>query len=645
MTTTDGMETGTAERTPRRGSHGRPLSGGSMSMAVLGWAGVGILVALIGAALLAPVLTPFDPQGTVGPPHLAPGGQHLLGTNDLGQDIFTRLLYGTRLSLTIGGLAGAFAAGLGLLAGLLAGYYRGWADAAIMRLVDLTLSLPFIPLVIVLAAFFGRGLTVTVVVIGAVLWARPARILRSQVLKISEYQHVDAARAMGSSSLRTIRRHVLPRTAPVAVAQFVHAANIAVLIEASLAFLGLGDPQRVSWGTMLFFANSSNAMLTSAWKWWILPPGLTLTAAVVSLAYIGVTVEQWGDRRLAGRTAGSLPVPRRRRSPGDNPPEPEEGTSNRPDSAVTVSGLHVVYETPTGPIRAVDGVSFSIGNGRLAGLVGESGCGKSTLAMSLVGLTLPPGRVTDGSILIGGSDLAAMGPHAATRIRGREVSLIPQSSMNALNPAYTAHRQIAEAASLTHPPGEADQRASELMEMVGLSKSFARSFPHQLSGGMRQRVIIAMALANEPRLIIADEPLTGLDVLIQDTIIQLLLDLQARLGLAILLVSHDLPLVGHVADDLLVMYAGKIVESGPADVVMGDPRHPYTQELLRAFPRLHGRRDRLATLPGQPPDLRHPPPGCRFNPRCPKVFEECRTEEPSLYEAVPGHHAACLYER
>lgn len=643
MTSTRGTETETAEDPPARGSRRRGRSWGGR-MGVLAWVGVGILVVLIGAAVFAPVLTDFDPEAGVGLPHLEPSGQHLLGTNDLGQDIFTRLLYGTRLSLTIGGLAGAFATGLGLLAGLLGGYYRGWADATIMRVVDLTLSLPFIPLVIVLAAFFGRGLSVTVLVIGAVLWARPARILRSQVLKISEYQHVDAARAMGSTSLRTIRRHVLPRTAPVAAAQFIHAANLAVLIEASLAFLGLGDSQRVSWGTMLFFANSSNAMLTSAWKWWILPPGLTLTAAVVGLAYIGVTVEQWGDHRLAGRTTGALPMPRGRRSSREKDGN-GEATTGQADAAVTVSGLEVVYETGTGPVTAVDGVSFSIGRGRLVGLVGESGCGKSTLVMSLVGLTLPPGRITDGSIEVAGSDLAVMGWKAATRIRGREVSLIPQSSMNALNPAYTVHRQIAEAASLTRSGTDADQRATELMEMVGLSESFASSFPHQLSGGMRQRVTIAMALANEPRLIIADEPLTGLDVLIQDTIIRLLVDLQARLGVAILLVSHDLPLVGHVADDLLVMYAGRIVESGPADLVMDDSRHPYTQELLRAFPRLHNPSAHLATLPGQPPDLRNPPSGCRFHPRCPKVFDECYTEEPALYESSPGHHAACLYER
>lgn len=644
MTIADSVNSPTVEPTSPVDGSGRARSLNLGGVALLGWVGAGILVVLVGAAVLAPVLTRFDPEATVALPHLRPGGEHFLGTNDLGQDIFARLLYGTRLSLLIGVLAGAFATTVGLLAGLLAGYYRGWADTSIMRAVDIMLSLPFIPLVIVLAAFFGRGLTITVLVIGAVLWARPARILRSQVLKISAYQHVGAAHAMGSSSLRTIRRHVLPRAAPVAVAQFVHAATVAVLIEASLAFLGLGDPERVSWGTMLFFANSSNAMLTDAWRWWVLPPGLTLTAAVVGLAFLGVTVEQWGDRRLSGRTAGSLPIPRGRRS-RPTLPHPADRSPTRPDAALSVSDLRVAYETSTGPVHAVDGVSFSVGNGRLVGLVGESGCGKSTLAMSLVGLTLPPGRVVGGSILVGGSDLAAAGSDLATRIRGREVSLIPQSSMNSLNPAHTAHRQIAEAARLTRPADQADARASELLEMVELSAAFGRSFPHQLSGGMRQRIVIAMALANNPRLVIADEPLTGLDVLTQDTIIQLILRLQAQLGVAILLVSHDLPMVGHVADDLLVMYAGKIAESGPADLVMDAPRHPYTRELLRAFPTLHGPRGHLVTLPGHPPDLRRPPTGCRFNPRCPVALPDCSTTTPDLYESTAGHHAACLLER
>ncbi len=609
--------------------------------ALLGGVGVLLLVTLGLMALLAPVLSQYDPQLSSSLPNLAPSVDHLLGTNDLGQDIFSRLIHGARLSLSIGLLSALFAVGLGLAGALLAGYYRGSADAVLMRAVDITLALPLIPLVIVLAAFLGRGLITTVLVIAAVIWARPARILRSQVLKIREFQHVEAARAMGSSPLRTMTQHILPRAAPLAAAQFVRAANVAVMIEASLAFLGLGDPQRVSWGTMLFFANSSSAMLTDAWLWWILPPGLALTAAILGFAFIGYAVEEWGDRRLRGEGAVA-PRGRRGSTAATEDAAVSQGMTTPPGSALVVDRLTVVYESAAGPACAVDDVSFAVRKGSVVGLVGESGCGKTTLAMTVGGLSRAPARITSGAVM-----LAETGPTVTSiggRGRGRRVAVVPQYSMNALNPAYTVHRQIAEAAALTYASNEVEHRANELLELVGLAPADGAAYPHQLSGGMRQRVVLAMALANTPALLVADEPLTGLDVVTQDKILHLLLDLQGRLGVAVLLISHDLPLVGSVVDDLLVMYAGKIVESGPAPHVVASPRHPYTRELLRSFPSLEGPVGELATLPGQPPDIRKLPAGCRFHPRCPAAVSECRELEPSLVERGPSHRIACLLE-
>ncbi len=615
-------------------------SGGRRQVFWLGWLGVALLLIMILAAVFAPLITSSDPDFIGDLPHLGPSGDHWLGTNDLGQDIFTRLIYGSRLSLSIGVLAGLLASGVGIVAGLAAGYYKGVTEMVIMRAVDLTLSLPFIPLVIVLVAFFGRGLWITVVAIAVLLWARPARIVRSQVLKVSAFQHVDASRAMGSTSLRTIYRHVLPRTWPLAVAQFVYAANIAILIEASLAFLGLGDPERVSWGTMLFFANSANAMLTQAWQWWVLPPGLALTASVVGFAFVGVALEQWGDRRLSESPSASVST---RRSKRPVARELSAGSSiDTKGSALSVRDLRVVYNALEGDLYAVDGVNFDIGERKIVGLVGESGCGKTTLAMSLVGLIPAPGVVVGGSILVAGRDLAAATPRELETIRGRSISLIPQSSMNALNPAYTVHRQLTETAELTMPKKQALDRADEMFDLVGLAASHHRSFPHQLSGGMRQRVVIAMAVINNPQLLIADEPLTGLDVLTQERIVDLFLKLREHLGVAILLVSHDLPLVGQVSDELLVMYAGQIIESGAANDVISNPAHPYTQELLKAFPTLYGPRGDLTTLPGQPPDLRMPPSGCRFHPRCPQTIEVCATKVPEQTTMADNHKARCL---
>jgi len=607
----------------------------------LGWIGAGLLIALVLVAVLAPVLARHDPRVPTGLPYQRPSAGHPLGTDDVGHDLFAQLVYGARISLAIGVLSAVVASAIGLAVALLAGYYKGWVDAVLMRLVDLTLSFPFLVLVIVLAAFFGRGLITTVVVIGAVLWARPARVLRSQVIKVREFQHVTAAQAMGSSPGRVVGRHVLPRVAPLAAAQFVRAANVSVLIEASLSFLGLGDPNRISWGTMLYFASARNAFLTDAWLWWIVPPGLALTVAVVGFAFLGYAVEEWADPRLA-RAAVRRPV---RRAARPSPAPERVAPAGTGGPVLEVRDLRVEYRTPAGVVPAVDGVDLIVGPGRITGLVGESGSGKSTMASAILGLARPPARVTSGVILLNGRDLRALRRSQMTRLRGREIALVPQSAMNALNPAYSVHRQVAEAAGLVLERAEAGRRATEVLELVGIGSERHRAFPHELSGGMRQRVVIGMAITNNPSLLVADEPVTGLDVVTQAKILRLLLDLQARLGLAMVLISHDLPLVARVADDLAVMYGGRIVEVGPAAAVTAEPAHPYTRQLLRSFPSLRGPRQRLTPMTGEPPDLLHPPSGCGFSPRCPDAIGICAEGEPEMVEVSPGHRVACVHHR
>lgn len=265
--------------------------------------------------------------------------------------------------------------------------------------------------------------------------------------------------------------------------------------------------------------------------------------------------------------------------------------------------------------------------------------------MALLRLLRRPGYLAGGSLLLNGRDMCRLSANEMIALRGRRISLIPQSAMNALNPSLTVHQQVAESAALTRSREQARARAHELLALVGIPDSRHAAYPHELSGGMRQRVVIAMAISNEPRLLIADEPLTGLDVLTQERILHLLLDLRARFGMAILLVSHDLPLVGRVVDDLLVMYAGRIVEAGRAREVLDAPRHPYTRALLEAFPSLLGPRRRLESIPGEPPDLLSPPAGCRFHPRCPRATAECLQIDPPLFDVGPGQQAACLLEQ
>ncbi len=272
----------------------------------LGFVGAAMLLSLVVVAVFAPAFAPFDPRATVGPSYAAPGAGHLLGTNDVGQDVFSELVYGSRVSVLVGVLAGVLALGLGTIVALPAGWFGGVLDGALMRLVDLTLALPFLPLLIVLAAFLGRSLGITIAVIGLVLWARPARVLRSQVIAVRERGDIQAARAMGASVGHVLGNHVLPALSPLMIAQFVRAATVAILIEASLSFLGLGDPSVKSWGTMLFYANSRGAFLTDAWRWWVLPTGMAISMLVLSFAFLGYALEEWADPRLRTRTLPSL---------------------------------------------------------------------------------------------------------------------------------------------------------------------------------------------------------------------------------------------------------------------------------------------------------------------------------------------------
>ncbi|HEX2046493.1 MAG TPA: dipeptide/oligopeptide/nickel ABC transporter permease/ATP-binding protein [Acidimicrobiales bacterium] len=536
----------------------------------LGRVGVVLLAVPALAAVFAPLVARHSPTRPSGLPLRRPGLGHLLGTDDIGVDIFAQLVHGARISLAIGVGAAALSLVVGLLVAVVAGWKRGWAEAVLMRVTDVTLAFPFLPLVLVLAAFFGRGVVTTAVVIAAVSWARPARVLWAQVLKLREFPHVQAARAMGGSGTRCVCRHILTRLTPLASAQFVRVANAAVISEAALAFLGLGDPNQASWGIMLSNASNNNALLTGAWKWWMLPAGLALTVVVLGFAFIGYACEEWADPRLASSSGRPRFLTARRPAPAPTPSaEPVKGP------ILAVRDLAVSYRKGSPP--AVRGVSFEADRGRITALVGESGSGKSTIVMALLGL-LPGDPVVQGEATFEGRKL--LSPAAAARVRGRRIGFVTQAAMNALNPAYTIHAQVAEAAELTMAPDKARARATELLEDVGLPASSHRSYPHELSGGMRQRVIIAMALANTPDLLIADEPTTGLDLVTQASILRLLQELKERMGLTVLIITHDVQLVLRVADHLVILQDGCVVERGPAADLAAAPREEYSRRLL-----------------------------------------------------------------
>ena len=322
-------------------------------------------------------------------------------------------------------------------------------------------------------------------------------------------------------------------------------------------------------------------------------------------------------------------------------PLPKQADPDAP--LLVVENLRTYFTLPSGTVKAVDGVSFELHDGEALGIAGESGCGKTTTALSLVRLLPANAKVVGGSVKLFGIELATKSENALRRYRWREISVIFQGAMNALNPVRRVGDQIAEpiVERLGLPRAEANRRAVELLELVGIARDRAAAYPHQLSGGMRQRAMIAMALACDPAIVIGDEPTTALDVMVQAQILELLERLREKLGLSLILITHDLSVIAETCDRVLVMYAGRVAEEGPVRTLFREPRHPYTQMLLAAIPNLDSDRRLLGTIPGAPPDLRTPPPGCRFHPRCPLVMDVCREVVPEEVRSADGVRVAC----
>ncbi len=315
-------------------------------------------------------------------------------------------------------------------------------------------------------------------------------------------------------------------------------------------------------------------------------------------------------------------------------------------NALEVDGLSVQFGRDPGAVRAVTGVSFGVARGETVAVVGESGSGKTVTGLAIMGLVDPPGHITNGDVRLAGKPLIGLGESEFRRLRGHELAMVFQDPLSALNPVQRVGDQIAEAVRVHGGTRSAARtQAVEMLERVGVTPAArrARAYPHELSGGMRQRVMLAMALVNRPQVLIADEPTTALDVTTQAQILELLAQLQEEMGLALVLVSHDLGVVAGIADRVLVMYAGRIVEEGPVDRIFAKSGHPYTRGLLASVPRADDARPVLAAIPGNPPDPTQLPPGCAFHPRCALAEEVCRERRPDLRVLVGGHRAACLF--
>ncbi|HEY4822565.1 MAG TPA: ABC transporter ATP-binding protein [Candidatus Bathyarchaeia archaeon] len=311
-----------------------------------------------------------------------------------------------------------------------------------------------------------------------------------------------------------------------------------------------------------------------------------------------------------------------------------------------LDGLTTNYRTMRGWVKAAEDVSFEIEKGEALGVVGESGCGKTTVALSILKILPQGARIRGGRILFEGNDLVPLSDRQMRKIRWKGISIVFQGAMNALNPVFKVGDQIIEAIRLHEPDvskSDAKRRAEALLEMVGVEPSRVDNYPHEFSGGMRQRALIAMALAANPKLLIADEPGTALDVIVQAQVLQLMRSLKEKLGLSMMMISHDLSIVAEVCEKIAIMYAGHIVEYGDIDAIFKEPLHPYTQGLIGAFPSIKGDRKKLISIPGQPPDLLDPPAACRFHPRCPYAMDVCRKEKPEMKKVGTGNHYVSCY--
>ncbi len=600
--------------------------------------GAAIVLIMLLMGMFAPLLTRYDPSSLQYDTWLPPSGTHLLGTTALGQDIFAQLLYGARLTLLVGFASGLVATAIGTTLGIASAYFGGRTDEVINTIINVMLVLPGLPLLIIASAFLrgSGGVWTIILVISLTGWAFGARVLRAQALALRGRDFVQSAISTGEGPGRIIFAEMLPNLAGLIAANFFGTALYAVLSEAALSFIGVGDVSKITWGTMLYWAQANQALLRNAW-WWIVAPGLGVALLGAAFALLNFGIDEITNPK-AGYAAGATRVLRRGKRA-----KVEGVKAGGP--LLAIRHLDAGYTTPRGPVRAVRDVSLDLSPGEFLGLAGESGCGKSTLAFAATRLLDPPGAVFGGEAVLDGQDLLSLSHDELRRVRWKEYSMVFQASMNILNPVLKVREQVYDAmqAHGVHDKKKLDARARELFRLVGIRESYLDAYPHQLSGGMKQRVVIAIALALEPKLVVMDEPTTALDVVVQRQILQEIDEVRRQLGISIIFITHDLSLLVEMSDRIAIMYAGEIVEQAPAGEIYADPLHPYTRLLMTAFPPLSGKRERREGIPGRPPPLSEDIPYCPFFDRCPsRMPGTCDAHKPALVEVQPGRRVACF---
>ena len=650
MTTVTGDlgATGNGRRSPRQWmAEHRRLQRFLLNTGVL--LSIAWLLLMIVFAFFASFIAPYDPNAqNLAQPSAGISASHWLGTDDLGRDVLSRLIYGAQSSMQVTFETVGLALVLALIIGLVAGFRGGRLDYLLMRAADAGLAFP--PLVLALAVVAVVGTSVNDVALALALVFAPgfARFIRGQTLAVKEESFVEASTSIGTSPTRIVIVRILPNVMTGLVVGIAIALGSALLAESGLAFLGLGPPPpAASWGAMVQEAYDTS-LFTHPWS--IVPAGLTIVLTVLAFNTIGDSLRDTisgattRSRRQRGvrRQRGITTVDRRAQpTPGD-----AVSHSNGQPALLEVRDLCIEFETDAGRVRVVDDVSFDVEAGKIVGLVGESGCGKTVSSLAVLRLLpSPPAQIVGGSIRFDGRDLLDTDFDELRQVRGRDIAMVFQDPLASLDPSFTVGYQLKEAIRLHEnlSRAAARDRAARLLESVHIPDPAARlsAYPHQLSGGMRQRVMIAMALSCYPRLLIADEPTTALDVTVQAQIVELLNELRETHDLAVLFVTHDLALISELSDEVTVMYAGQVVERAATADLFARPRHPYTAALLAASPGIRGPADRQALIAGQVPQAGQFPSGCRFHPRCAYAEDSCRSEPVLLVAAGEDRQSRC----
>ncbi|MFJ5881549.1 dipeptide/oligopeptide/nickel ABC transporter permease/ATP-binding protein [Kitasatospora cineracea] len=609
---------------------------------------LGVLLLVLFAAALGPLFTQ-NPLAT-GLPVQPPSGAHWFGTDRAGRDVFARVVGGARYSLVIGLGATLVALLLGSVLGAFAATSRKAGDEGVMRTLDVVMAFPPIALAAVLVTIFGTSVPILVCTIAFVYVPMLTRVVRANVQSQYGEDYVAAEQVIGARRGWIVLRHVAVNcAAPVAVFATVLVAE-AIIFEASLSFLGAGVQQpNPSWGNVL--AYGQQILLAGGW-WATLFPGLAILVTVLALNVLaeGLTDATASPAKSVPVPGGSEPVTAEAAPEDERVSAALEVLAGRiadrpspvapvPDDApelLAVRDLSIRFPDRYGEVAVVDGLSFTVRQGETLGLVGESGCGKSITSLAVMGL-LARGAEVSGRIEYRGRDLLTLDAGARRALAGPEIAMVYQDALSSLNPSVLVGRQLRQ---LTSRGGT--KTPAELLDLVGLSpERTLRSYPHELSGGQRQRVLIAMALSRDPKLLIADEPTTALDVTVQAQVVELLVRLREELGFAMVLVSHDLALVGDLAHRVAVMYAGQLAELGDTDALLTDPAHHYTRGLLGSVVSLEAGSERLHQIRGVVPAPQRFNAGCRFATRCAAATELCRTTPPQAADRSAGHAFAC----